>query len=348
MILTCDKLRINLYNNRGFTEGEADTMFKKWVTLSMVAVVSVTALTACTDNTKIKEAVQQSLAKQNEIKASTFNGSMTLKLGDGLLASSNPLMGGILSLAEESTIDWNGTATKEPLQLETDLKLTPKGSTAGIAIPVLIKDSKLYFNMPAINKPEEYYSIDLQEISKDSKTAFTADSLKNTSQVTTALAKLLFDGIDAKWYNEAKDPIKLKDGASAKSITVDITKKNEQEINTLLQNKLPEFMQTLQTNGMLSSEQADKFINGPAKSLKLEAPGKLTVAIDEQGFIRDQLMDLSFSITAASGNPSTSKITLHQAVDAINQPPAFKREVPKNVKSFNDVIKHMTTTPKVK
>jgi hypothetical protein len=323
-------------------------MFKKWITLSIIAVVSMSLLTACTDNTKIKQAVEQSLAKQNEIKTSTFNGSMTLKLGEGLLASSNPLMGGILTLAKDSTIEWNGAENKDPLQFETDLKLTPKDSTAGISIPVLIKDSKLYFNMPAINKPEEYYSIDLQKIGKDTKTTFTADSLKNTSQVSTALAKLLFDGIDAKWYSEAKDPIKLKDGSSAKSTSVDITKKNEQEINTLLQSKLPEFVQTLQTNGLISADQADKFKNGPAKSLKLVAPGKLTVSIDDQGFIRDQVTDLNFTTNAENGNPVTSKITLHQAVDAINQPPAFKKEVPKNVKSFDEVLKIIGTPAKPK
>jgi hypothetical protein len=323
-------------------------MNKKWFALSIAAIISITALTACTDNTKIKQEVDQALTKQNEIKSSSYNGSMTLNLGDGLLAAANPLMNGLLGMAKESKLDWNGAVNKEPLQLETDLTFTPKGSSTSTSIPVLIKDSKLYFNMPAINKPDEYYSVDLQEMSKDSKSALNVDSLKNTSQVTTALAKLLLDGIDAKWYKAAKDPLKLKDGTSSKSISIEISKKNEQALNAWVQSKLPEFIQTLQTNGLLSAAQADKFKNGSAKSLKIDAPGMLTFAIDDQGFIRDQVMDLSFSIANATGSTVSSKVNLHQAVDGINQPPAFKKEVPKNVKSFNDVLKLLGTAPKAK
>ncbi|SEB41531.1 hypothetical protein [Paenibacillus sp. GP183] len=323
-------------------------MNKKWFALSIAAVVSMTTLTGCTDSTKIKQAVDQALVKQNEIKSSSYNGSLTLSLGDGLLAATNPLMNGLLGMAKESNLDWNGAVNKEPLQLETDLTFTPKGSSTGTSIPVLIKDSKLYFNMPAINKPDEYYSVDLQQISKDSKSALNVDSLKNTSQVTTALAKLLLDGIDAKWYKEAKDPLKLKDGASAKSISIEISKKNEQALNTWVQSKLPEFIQTLQTNGLMTAAQADQFKNGSSKSLKIDAPGMLTFAIDDQGYIRDQVMDLSFSIANATGNTVSSKVNLHQSVDGINQTPAFKKEIPKNVKSFNDVLKLLGTAPKAK
>lgn len=323
-------------------------MYKKWLSLSMVSLLGMAVLTGCTDNTKIKQMVEQSLAKQNEIKAYKFDGKATLQLGDGLLASSNPLLGGIISLVKESTIEWNGAANTEPLQFESDIKLTPKGTTSGITIPVLIKDSKLYFNMPAINKPDEFYSLDLQQMSKDSKSPLNVDSLKNTSQVTTALANLFFDGMDANWYKEAKEPVKLKDGTSAKSVSIEITKKNENEITALLQSKLPEFVQTLQTNGMLSAEQADKFKNGPAKSLKIHAPGKLTLAIDDQGFIRDELTEVNFSVTAAGGNTSSSQLTLHESQDGINQPPVFTKEVSKNVKSFTDVLKLMGTAEKAK
>jgi hypothetical protein len=323
-------------------------MTKKWLSLSIAAVVSVTALTACTDNAKIKQKVDQALAKQNEIKTSAYNGSMTLSLGDGLITGTNPLMNGLLGLAKESKIDWTGAVSKEPLQLETDLTFTPKGSSTATSIPVLIKDSKLYFNMPPINKPDEYYSVDLLEMSKESNSALNVDSLKNTSQVTTALGKMLLDGIDAKWYTEAKDPVKLKDGTPAQSISVEISKKNEKELNTWVQSKLPEFIQTLQTNGLMNTAQAEKFKNGSAKSLKIDAPGMLTFSIDDQGFIRDQVMDIGFSITNAAGNTVSSKINLHQGVDGINQPPSFKKEIPKNVKNFNDVIKLLGTAPKTK
>lgn len=314
-------------------------MLKKWVSLAFVTVLSVSALTACTDNEKIKQTVQQSVAKQNEIKSYQFAGSAGLSLSDTLLSSPNPLTNSLLTLLRESTIDWKGTSGSDPVQFETDLQVTPKGASSGIAIPVLIKDSKLYFNMPAISKPDEYYVVDLAQISKNSKSPLTPDSLKNTSQVSTALSSLIFTGIDAKWFKEAKDPIQLKDGTPAKSIAIEITPKNEKEITAYLQSKLPEFINILQTNGLMTTEQAEKFKNGPAKSLQIQAPGKLSVAIDDQGFIRDQAFDLRFSVTAADGKASANQLTLHQTLDSINQPPVFTKEIPKNTKPFEDVMK---------
>jgi hypothetical protein len=314
-------------------------MLKKWLSLTLVAAVGMATLTACTDNTKIKALVEQSLNKQKEVKSYKFDGSLSLKLSDTMMASSNPLTNGILALAKESKLEWNGASTTDPVQFESDFKLTPKGSTTSMAIPILIKDSKLYFNMPAINKPDEYYAVDLQQSSKDSKTPLNLDTLKNTSQVTAALSSLFINEVDAKWFNESKEPVKLKDGTLAKSVTIEITKNNEKDFTTLVQSKLPEFLQTLQTNGLISATQADNFKNGPAKSLQIQAPGKLNIAIDDQGFIRDQTFELTFSITAANGSASSNQFTIHQSIDNINQAPAFTKEVPKNVKNFDELLK---------
>lgn len=200
-------------------------MAKKWITLTAVTAISLLSLTACTDNTKVKEALEQSLSKQKEMKSYTFEGSTTLAISDGLMKTSNPLTNGLLSLVKDSTIDWKGISNVEPLQFQTDLKLTPKGSTSSFEIPILIKDSKMYFNMPALNKTaDEYYAIDLQQMSQASS-PLTLDTLKNTSQLSTSLGNLVFSGIDPKWYKEAKEPVKLKDGSSAKSISVELTSK---------------------------------------------------------------------------------------------------------------------------
>ncbi|SDM89883.1 hypothetical protein SAMN04487897_101417 [Paenibacillus sp. yr247] len=314
-------------------------MSKKWITITAVTAISLVSLTACTDNTKVKEAFEQSLSKQKEMKSYTFDGGSTLAISDGLMKSSNPLTNGLLSLIRESTIDWKGISNVEPLQFQTDLKITPKGSTSPFEIPILIKDSKLYFNMPALNKTaDEYYAIDLEQMSKNSKSQLTLDTLKNTSQLSTTLGNLMFGGIDAKWYKEAKEPVKLKDGSSAKSISVEITSKNEKELNTLLQTKLPEFLGSLQNNGFLSADKVEQLKKTQLNAIQLKAPGKMVVAIDDKGFIRDQTIDVGFTITVDS-KTQDNHILLHQTYDAINQATPLTKEVPKNVKSFDDILK---------
>ncbi|NRF91793.1 hypothetical protein HQN89_12280 [Paenibacillus frigoriresistens] len=321
-------------------------MSKKWITLTAVTAISLVSLTACTDNTKVKEALEQSLNKQKEMKSYTFDGSTTLALSDGLMKSSNPLTNGLLSLVRESTIDWKGISNVEPLQFQTDLKITPMGSTSPFEIPILIKDSKLYFNMPALNKTaDEYYAIDLQKMSQNSTSPLTLDTLKNTSQLSTTLGNLIFSGIDPKWYKEAKEPVKLKDGSSAKSISVELTSKNEKDLNTLMQTKLPEFIGQLQNNGFLTADKAEQFKKNQANLLQLKAPGKMVVAIDDTGFIRDQTIDVSFTITL-DGKAQDNHILIHQTYDAINQASPLTKEVPKNVKSFDEILKLITPAKK--
>lgn len=321
-------------------------MTKKWITLTAITAISLVSLTACTDNTKVKEAFQQSLNKQSEMKSYTFDGSTTLAISDGLMKSANPLTNGLLSLIRESSITWKGVSNVEPLQFQSDFRITPKGSTSPIDLPILIKDSKLYFNLPALNKTaDEYYAIDLQKMSGTNTSPLNADTLKNSPQVSTALSKLIFEGIDAKWYKETKDPVKLADGTTAKSIQVDLTTKNVKEINTQFQAKLPEFIGTLQTNGYITADKAEALKKNGLASLVLKAPGSMKIAIDDKGFIRDQSLDITFTVTM-DGKALDNHIVLKQTYDAINQGAPLTKEVPAKVKSFDDILKLLTPAAK--
>ncbi|MDR6551356.1 hypothetical protein [Paenibacillus qinlingensis] len=321
-------------------------MTKKWMTLTAITAISLVSLTACTDNTQVKEAFQQSVNKQSEMKSYTFEGSTTLAISDGLMKSANPLTNGLLSLIRESTITWKGISQLDPLQYQTDLRITPKGSTSPIDLPILIKDSKLYFNMPALNKTaDEFYAIDLQKMNGTTASPLKADTLKNTPQVTTALTKLIFEGMDAKWFKQAKDPIKLADGTSAKSIQVDLTTKNVKDVNTQLQAKLPDFIGTLQTNGLISGDKADALKKNGAASIALKVPSSMKIAIDDQGFIRDQALDITFTVTI-DGKALDNHIELHQTFDAINQNAPLTKEIPSKVKSFDDILKLLTPSSK--
>ncbi|MBD0379156.1 hypothetical protein [Paenibacillus sedimenti] len=322
-------------------------MSKKWLTLTVAAAISVTSLTACTDNTKIKETALLALDKQKEMKSYTFEGSTTLSISDALMKSANPLTNGLLSLVRESTIEWKGISNVDPLQYQADLKITPKGSSSPIEIPVLIKDSKMYFNMPALNKTtEEYYAIDLQQMSQNSKSPLTLDSLKNTSHLTTSVAGLIFSGTDAKWYKQEKNPVKLADGTTASSINLEVTSKNEKELNAILQTKMPELISLLQNNGLLTADKAEQLKKSPASAVQIHAPSKLILAIDGQGFIRDESLDINFSITTAEGKTAANHISLHQTYDAINQATALTKEVPKNIKNFDEILKLITPEKK--
>lgn len=313
-------------------------MWKKWMTATCAVSLLVPMLTACTDHEQLKKNVQQAITKQTEMKSYKFSGGADLKLGFNLSSpDGNPLTAALLNSFKESKIEWSGTSNTEPLQFEADIKLTPAGNGT-IAIPILIKDSKMYFNLPAINKPDEFYMIDMAQLGKDSKTPLSPDNLKNASQVTSALWSKFAGAVDAKWFEEAKDPVKLPDGKPAKSYSITVTDKNAAEISSALSSKLPEIADVLQSNGLLGADQAAKWKSSKA-SVQLKPSSKLTLLIDEQGFVRDEQLQLGFAIKNGDGSSSDNQVTLHEAYDQVNQPPQFQKDVPKQTKPFDDILK---------
>jgi hypothetical protein len=318
-------------------------MLKKtrFISISLTLLLAATALSACTDTKKIKEEAQQAINKQSEMKAYNFEGSADLKLGDGLIASANPLTMNILSLLKESTLEWNGAVTTDPAQYQANMKLTPKGAAAGIEIPILLKDSKLYFHIPAISKADEYYAVDLVQLSKSSKNPLSSDNLKNTTQVSTAITSLFFGNIDAKWYKKEKEPLKLPNGSNASIITLQITDKNEKEISKLFQDKWPQIVDILVSSGLITQEQADKQKAAGIAGITIKAPGKLQIAIDETGFIRDESFDINLQTQGKDGKLTNNQITLHQLYNEINGNVKIDAQVPKNVKPFEDILKFL-------
>lgn len=312
---------------------------RKWMTTAVLASLLVPTLSGCTDHNAIKQSVQQAIAKQKEMKTYKFSGSVDLKLGAGLpVPDGNPMTAAVLGSLKESTIEWTGVSSVEPVRLEADVKVTPKGSSTPFTLPFLIKDNKMYVSLPLINKPDEFYAVDLTQLSQGGASQLSVDNLKNTSQMTTALWSKLADAIDAKWFDQAKDPVTLPDGKPAKAFTVTITDKNAAEINAAINAKLPEIADLLQTNGMIGEGLAAKW-KAAKTAVELRGPSKLTLLVDEQGFVRDEKLELVYKLKGADGAASDNQTTLHEAYEQINQAPQFQKEVPAKTKPFDDVMK---------
>jgi hypothetical protein len=311
----------------------------KWMAKVILASLLVPLLGGCTDHLAVKQAVQQAIAKQNDMKSYKFSGSADLKLGLSVpVQGGNPMTAAVLSSLKESVIEWSGVSSVDPVRLEADVKVTPKGSSTPFSLPFLIKDNKMYVSLPIVNKPDEYFAIDLAQLGPSGAAPLTADNLKNSSKVTAALWAKFTDAIDAKWFDQAKDPVTLPDGKPAKAVTVAITDKNAAEINALVNAKLPEIADLLQTNGLLSADQAAKW-KAAKSTVELHPPSRLTLLIDEQGFVRDEKLDLAYSLKGADGASFDNRVTLHEAYDQINQPPQFQKDVPAKTKPFDDVLK---------
>jgi len=193
----------------------------------------------------------------------------------------------------------------------------------------------LYFHIPAISKGNEYYALDLGGAS--------AGGTANLSQASSAFSDavgILVGAAEPKWFEEDKNAAKLRDDSTGRRITMLITEKNVKAVNELIAAKQAEIADKLQAAGILSAADVESWKQADGKQrLEIKSPGKLGFVIDGQGFIREQEWELSISLIDKDGKSSTHDIAVKQAYDQLNQSQTFSMEVPKEVKSFDEILK---------
>lgn len=307
----------------------------------LTAVLAVTLTAAgCTKESKGKEHLEQALAKQAEMKTYSFAGSADLQIEPPApQQGANPLTATFMNMFLKSKLEWSGVSSSDPVRFEADIKSTPAGSNTPLELPVLLKDNKLYLHIPMLNKDGEYYSMDMEELSKLSGKAnpLTPDSLKNISKSMSEAAKVAITDVNPGYFQE-KTGAALKDGSKAVSIRLDITDKNQADISKALQGKLPQLADTLKTSGLLSQSQADQWKTQGA-TVTVKAPGAIAVLVDEAGFIREQTTQLTMVYKGADGKEHTSSFQVNQIYNDVNQSPKFTKEEPKSARPLSEILK---------
>ncbi|MNC43802.1 hypothetical protein D3C75_926790 [compost metagenome] len=202
----------------------------------------------------------------------------------------------------------------------------------------MFKDNKLYLQLPLLGKQNESFSLDMAELSGLSGQAnpFTQESLKATGKLVSDAFRLLIADIDAKWFATAED-LTLADGSKIPVYRLDITEKNKSEIEAAIKGKLPELIDRLSAAG-ISGETQIQAMKSSAAGFVLYAPGEISVAVDQTGYVRRENLQLAFS-GAGAGASAQNSIKLEQSFADINGTPSFKQEPPANAKSLGDILK---------
>jgi hypothetical protein len=310
------------------------------------ALLLGTLLSACTEKTHYKQDVQTALTKQVEMKNYAFNGNADIELGNFIpkAKDSNPITTNLLSILQNSKLEFNGIVNTEPVQLEVDLKATPAALPGAVLeLPIILKDNKLYMNIPLLSQKDEYFAIDLTKLgaTADQKSPLSPDSLKNVSQVASTISNLFVGNMEEVWFKKATAVATLKDGSKASTISVEMDEKNKAALSTILQTKLPEMMTALSTSGILSAGQAESLKQLNFKNIQIESPSSLVLTMDEAGFIREQQIKLTFSMPDGTGAIASHHFFLNQSYEQINKSPKFTKAIPQKIKPFEDILKQL-------
>ena len=317
-------------------------MNKPKIILSVLLLAAL--LTGCKEETHYKLDAQTSITKQIEMKNYVFTGNADIDLGNLIppAEDGNAITANLLGILQNSSIQFKGVANTNPVQLEVDLKATPVVlAGASFDLPIILKDNKLYMNIPLLSQKDEFFAIDLTKLgsTENSKSTLTPDSLKNISQISSTISKLIMDDMQEEWFKKSKDGLVLVDGSKASTLTIDADEKNKAILSTIFQAKLPKIISTLQTSGIITAEQTAKLNQNNYQSVQIEMPSSIALTMDESGFIREQAIKLTFSIKDAAGKTATHHLNLKQTYDQINKNPAFTKEIPTKIKPFEDILK---------
>ncbi|MCM3267318.1 hypothetical protein [Paenibacillus elgii] len=299
-------------------------------TIFCAALISCTVLltSACTDHQQVKQDLVQAVAKQEQIQSYRYAGEAELKLDASLFSGSQPVTAALLGLVKESKFEYSGLVSlADPVRMEASVKLTPKGAASPIELPFLLKDNKMYLQMPAITKADEYLMLPLDK---------QADKLKNTGRLSASLIGKLLVGVNPNWLEPGSKDEKLADGEPAKRITLTVTDKNKQDTAKYFAAALPSVLNELMISGLSGTGQTEEWKKS-LERIKIEAPTTLSILIDNQGFIREQTGKLYFSVEG--GNDAKNSVEWTYKVQEINQTPAFTKEAPKQVKHAEDILR---------
>jgi len=299
------------------------------------------AAAGCNDSPKWKNDVTAALTKQAEVKQYAFTGEADLNVGlPAPAADSNAATAVLVSMFSTGKIAWSGLSSTDPLRMEAEYKLTPGGSSASFTLPVIFKDNLIYMSIPLLNKPGEYFSFNLAGSggAAESQAASDAGSLKNVNQAMSDSVKQLVGDFDPKWFKKDKKTAQLKDGGEATVIRVPVTEKNKDAVTEKLQAKLPAVLDGWKASGILTAAQAGGLKAGVAGSWRVTG-GELAFTLDQAGFVRQETVNIDYRTAAEADR----HVHYTQSYDGINQPPAFKKDTPKSVRPFAEVLQLLQT-----
>ncbi len=250
-------------------EGDSNLMTVKntliWIALIFIFSILISCTSEKVEENRtedLKSKVIEAMNKQKEINNYRFSGEMNLNLNmNDSSSSQNPLTAGLLSMLSHSVIQWQGIAQKSPTELEIDLIIRPHASDLIINIPAMIKDTKLYFNMPMLTLHSNEYLF--FELGNESNFSFT------NMMINVALA------IDNNYYERTKSLEEITE-----TITVQIT-----------QDSVYTFIQSLQDQFPFLSE--TNILN--IQTMELTEPAYISITMNDEGYIINQKIKLHYS-----------------------------------------------------
>lgn len=317
------------------------------ISLFAVVILLLTLTTACVDRGQLKIDVLQALQQYKDMKNYRFQGSASIHADTvrGLLQQANPLTAGLLNLILTSDISWQGVSSVHPVRAEAVFLIQPHDKDVTYEVPLLIKDNKLMIHIPTLHQAEQFFEIDLAEVSRLSQTADNP-GLQAAGDLFAQVAEQFIQQVSAKQFDEEDS----KHNAQFRTITAAYTAKQTKPAVEAWFQVMPGVIRLLDDAGWITDHQsasAQQLWNDEKKmawlnrinDITIHEPSGFAFDIDEEGFIRRIRAETHFTIADHPNAPRSFQLSVDQQLDAINANPEFTMPDPEQLIPLSDLLK---------
>ena len=295
----------------------------------MAVLACMAVLQACAPKgDEFKTELLTALEKQKEIQKFRFQGSSEINIP--ITAPAEGAKGVLASLAN-GTMTWNGVLDLEQNRMELDLGIASSRAAAPLLIPLVLADSRIYFQIPAgtENNPDFYY--DYSESGGHS-------ALSHFNDLYLEMLSRFIGALDGKFFVSGE-----KDGAK-RNIRIPINQKNWPEMLEVLQPILPDAVGLLQDANVIGEAQAGEWKSALASEpfaqrlagLRFKEPGGWTFTLGENGYITAYEFELD--VERQDDPTSRYRIRWSNRLTEIGEHPSFEKPVPEEAQSMNALL----------
>lgn len=276
---------------------------------------------------KLKQELLSAIENNQDIQSYRFHGKAVLHLTP-LLHETDDALSAVLN----GTWSWDGVADLSASKVETQLRLAPADADLSVQIPFLIEQSHLYFQLPFLNLPDEYWSLDMSE-----QTPYVGPGALGTAAYQALSA--LVEAVEGKRFDDTSEK-----GSTYKKVTIPLTQQNVPLILRDIKNAVPDILSPLLQAGIVTtaqSEQMKAWSEDPMTAERLqhiqfEEDGEFTFIVDRQGFIVGFILNLHYKPDETS--PAV-RIEVEYHLEDVNKTPEFTMETPAKTKPFDELLK---------
>jgi len=288
---------------------------------------------------KIAEAYERNDALNNY----RFDGSIAFGADDATSAGETAPAAFLPMLRDG--LSWSGVLYREPLRLEADVRVGPDGAAPARTIPLLAQDGTLYVSVPAVNAEGEYFAVALD---KADDGPLPVSPLLTAAGAFDDLAEHVIARVDPEWIRTPDDAAPAEGGDAAADdgraepsrFVVEVTADNAEHLASAFRDGFATWAESLPpelgANALgLTGEETFRLAEG----------GTIALALDENGFLVDQSVELAIERGAGAEADAnlenavpSEKFSYAVRLSEPNGAPDMTRSVPNDVIPFENVL----------